>query len=146
METTLGYSNYSERKQKSNYKIILLLILLITGGFNVYHGIVKHSEDANKVLNCLDKNGPELSYNKPDDIKVSLCWINEKDKDGNDKNVLGIHVQAKVLGKLENITSFINRNISTQYDMISFAEEDMGNYGWFSYAKEYMRTIVEILF
>ncbi len=146
METTMGYSGYSERKQKSNFKITLLLIMLIAGRFNIYHGVVKHSEDANKVLNCLNQNGPELSYNKPDDLKVSLCWIKEKNQKGEDQNVLGIHVQAKIAGKLENITSFINRNISTQYDMISFAEEDMGNYGWFSYAKEYLRTIVEILF
>lgn len=143
MEATLSYTNDDNGKGFRNF--LLFILLAVAGGFSVYHGVIKHGLDAQKVLNCMDKNGPELSYDKPDDLKVSLCWVEELNDKGEKQKVLGVHVQAKVGGKLENITSFINREVTNQWDMIAFAEQDMGNYGYWSYAKEYLRTIIHVL-
>lgn len=142
---TATYESMNENNNNHFLRNILLLIVFITGGFGLYHGF-KHGADSIATMNCIDKQGADIIYHKPDDLIISLCFFEEINRDGKKQNVLGIHVQAKVAGKLENITSFINREITSIEDMITFAENDMTQYGYFTFAKEYLRSIIQVLY
>ena len=107
---------------------------VVIGTF-VDHANLKHGTDADIVKNCIDKQGADVVYNKVFDKKVQLCLMAEG---------LGIQVSCKKESAMCRITGYIDRTIKSVEEMIAFAEEDMGQYGHWSYAKDYIKAMFEI--
>jgi hypothetical protein len=111
-----------------NILVLFLLFCIAMGmmmiSFNVSHGDIKHLSDAELARQC--NKLPDLRYEKIEatkgDKRINLCLI--------DKVGLGIQVLAKIGGKWEEITSYINHQILTPEELISYAESDMGKYGY----------------
>lgn len=140
MEVTMQYSNTSFSFKK--WIILTLLILLaVTGGLALSHA-TKHRGDAITTRNCIDKNGVDLSYFKTDTRNVQLCFIG---LDATGKfTALGIRVLEKINGKWEELTSYMNRDITTLEGAVGYADMDMGSYGYISFVKDAYKAVLTI--
>jgi hypothetical protein len=112
--------------------LLLIIVLIITGGTAISHATTKHNEAAIVARNCIDRHGMDMFYFKSDDRGVQLCFIN---LNGTSFEFLGIRVLEKINGKWEELTAYINEDVTTVDQAISFAEQDFGRYGWIDYVK-----------
>jgi hypothetical protein len=92
------------------------------------HAEIKHKDEALLARNCLDKNGPNIIYNKSDTRKVRLCLMP-------DKSGLAIQVLDLIDKKWEEITAYVNPSVDDLNGALGYAEEDMGKYGWIAWQK-----------
>ena len=118
---------------------VLIILLAVTGGLLISHGVAKHRMDAVLTRNCLDKYGIDFSYFKTDTRNVQLCLIEPKE-DG--FYALGIRVLEKINGKWEELTAYVNRNITTIDGAIDYMEVDMGKYGYVSFIRDVYKGLL----
>jgi len=122
------------------FLLSFIVIVLITGGVALSHGVAKHGNDALSTRDCMDKNGVDMAYFKTDNRKIQLCFIG-LNNDGSFKE-LGIRVVEKIKGKWQELTAFTNKDITTFDQAIRFAESDMGKYGYLDYIKDIWKVLI----
>jgi hypothetical protein len=137
MEGTMVYHQTSFNPGKLLF-FLMVITLIITGGLRLSHGVSKHHEDAEVARACIDSKGADLVYQKEiENRRVQLCMT---------PLGLGIRVMELIDGKWEELTSFLNRNITTIEEMISFAECDKTTYGLFTYVRMEIKNILMYTF
>lgn len=112
--------------------------------YSISHAVPKHQQDAIQARSCLEKFGPDVIYSPlgNDARRIKLCLIppGEPGKKGT-----AIQVWEKILGQWKELTGFIDESITTEDALISWAEQDMGKYGWWAYAKESIKQAFPFL-
>jgi hypothetical protein len=94
----------------------------------ISHAEAKHGEDAVEARQCFENgHGADVYYYKTDTRSVGLCVIPGKG--------LAIRVFEKINQKWEEITAYIKEGEFTKDAALSFADNDMGTYGYISYIK-----------
>jgi hypothetical protein len=74
------------------------------------HAVTKHGENAIRVSDCMDNNGPiQEWYNPANNHTVYICQI--------EPGLFGIDVLAQIEGRWERITSFCKEKLKTLADV-----------------------------
>lgn len=136
MQATMAYSNEREHKRSGPSFILIMLIiaLIITGGYAVSHAVEKHKEEAIATRDCIDRGGADIVYFKTDDRAVQLCLIPGRG--------LGIRPMEKIKGVWQELTGYINQDVTSIDGALGYAEQDMGKYGWISYIKQIYGIVI----
>jgi len=112
------------------------IVIPVTNDTAIDHAEVKHNTQPQMVDQCLNNNGPDLTYEKVGEVngdkRVDLCLLPEG---------LGIRVTACKFGVWCRITSYIDQNIRTIEDAVTYAEIDKGQYGYWTYLKDCWKAV-----
>lgn len=140
MEATYNTVTYKQGRGLGGFLFMLFLLIVVGGmalyllGANKVSHADKHKEEAVITQNCIDKNGADIIYEKSEDRKVQLCFI-DLNKDGTFKG-LGIRVLEKIKGEWQELTAYIEENITTVEQAIGYADVDKGKYGMINFVKD----------
>jgi hypothetical protein len=96
---------------RANIILIMLIgIMLFVVGVTMSHAITKHGDNAVRVSDCMDNQGPiQEWYNAANNHTIYICQVAP--------TVFGIDVLASINGRWERITSFIKEKF-TRIDQV----------------------------
>ena len=89
---------------------IMIFALMVVVGLTMSHAITKHGEDAQRVNDCMDNQGPlQEWHNIANNHTIYICEV--------EPGVYGLDILANINGRWERITSFIKSKM-TRLDQV----------------------------
>jgi hypothetical protein len=84
---------------------VMICLLMVVVGVTMSHAITKHGDNAIRVSDCMDNQGPiQEWYNAANNHTIYICQVAP--------TVFGIDVLAQIEGRWERVTSFIKEKFT----------------------------------